>query len=482
MREHPTLSDIDLSFSEGEFVVITGASGSGKSTLAYSILGLIPFFYSGERGGEVLYRSEDISKVHLADHSRKIGYISQRIDNSFATPYVFSELAFPLEYAEKNKDKDIGTEIVAHSSKLNINNLLSRKIHNLSEGEKQLVSFGCATINNIDMIIADEPLANLDYRNKKLILAKFREFHNSGKTLIITTHDYESYLPIASRIIYVDKGKIKEDKQLQKKGRIPINIDYERKLTDLISLQKAPKVSNVKNIVLEAKNLNFKYSKQFQLNNVSLSIEKGEVIGIIGDNGSGKTTLLKILSGLIEPQSGTISICGESIKNLPWNEITNKIGVVFQDPDKQFFEATVKDEILLISKNLDKDNETEEISSKLKECGLENYETYNPHSLSFGEKRRLAFLAATQHHPEIVLIDEITVGMDKQNKSWLQKKLIELKNSNKTLIIISHDWKWLGKIADSIIYLKDGQIFSQINADSFNNITLEKSSIKEEEK
>ncbi|MHA1198864.1 MAG: ABC transporter ATP-binding protein [Candidatus Heimdallarchaeaceae archaeon] len=486
MREHPALSDIDLSISKGEFVVVTGASGSGKSTLAYSILGLVPFFYSGESEGEVLYRGKDISKINLAEHSKNIGYISQRINNSFATPYVFSELAFPLEYAENNRNKDIGTEIVTHSSNLKINNLLSRKVHNLSEGEKQLVSFGCASINNVDVIIADEPLANLDYKNRELILTKLREFHDSGKTLIVTSHDYELYLPIASRVIHIAKGRLREDRHLQKEDNKHIKIDYENKLSILEKPQKTPKAPTSKDIAIEVRDLNFKYSEQFQLNDVSFSIEKGKVIGIIGDNGSGKTTLLKILCGLIKPQSGTINICGKSIKNLQWNDITENIGIIFQDPDKQFFESTVKDEILLISKNLERNVETEKISSELKECGLEGFDAYNPHSLSFGEKRRLAFLASIKHHPEIVMIDEITVGMDNQNKSWLLKKLIELRKLEKTLIIVSHDWKWLGKIADSVIYLKDGKISSLIDGDSFNRIIQEKSrkknSIKEEGK
>ncbi len=469
MREFPALSNIDLSIAEGEFVVITGSSGSGKSTLIYSILGLIPFFYSGEIKGEVLFKGENISNIQLANHSRTVGYISQRIDNSFATPFVFSELAFPLEYANKGNKCDIGTKVNNHSLNLNINNVLTRRIHSLSEGEKQLVSFGCASINNCDVLIADEPLANLDNKNRKLILSKFKKIHNVGKTLIITTHDYKSYLPFASRLIHVIEGEIKEDKRLNRKDKTSIVFDYEDNFTGLRGSQSVLKHDNIS---IDVTNLKFRFSEQFQLEDISFTAEKGKVIGIIGDNGSGKTTLLKNLIGLLEPQSGTINILGKSIKNLSWNELTERVGVVFQNPDKQFFETTVKNEILLISKNLQRKIEEEGVSNKLKECGLEGYENYNPHSLSFGEKRRIAFLAATHHQPEIILIDEITIGMDNQNKNWLQNRIRKLRDLEKTIIIISHDWNWLGKIVDEIIHLRNGQISFIIDAKQFNSKIL----------
>ncbi len=472
MRKKPALCDINLSISQGEFIIITGFSGSGKSTLLYSILGLIPFFYSGESSGKVLFQGEDISTLHLANHSRKLGYISQRISNSFATPYTFSELAFPLEYSRKLNNIDIGPKIMTHSSGLNIEDILVRKIHNLSEGERQLVSFASATINNSYVIIADEPLANLDRINRELILSKFENYHKSGATIIITAHEYESYLPLASRLIKLTTGSISEDFKIKTVDKKRIRIDHEK---NLHKFKKKEYTERVNDKIIEVKKLNFKYSSNFQLENISFAIERGKVIGIIGDNGSGKTTLLKLLCGLIEPQSGEISIDGKTIKNLPWNELTKKIGVVFQDPDKQFFEETVKDEINLISENLERNIISDEISLKLEECGLEGYENYNPHSLSFGEKRRLAFLSATQHQPEIVLIDEITAGMDTQNKNWIHKKIVELSEMNKTLVIISHDWKWLGEIADIVFHLEKGNISAILDTNQFKNLFIEKS-------
>ena len=468
MRENYALENVNLSISKGEFIVITGASGSGKSTLAYSILGLIPFFYSGEKQGEVLIKNKNITELNLANHSRDIGYISQRIDNSFATPYVFSEFAFPLEYQGNNNEIDINEKIKEHALQIGVDRFLTRKVHNLSEGEKQLVSFGSATINNCSLIIADEPLADLDIKNKKNILNKLEEAHKLGKTIIITTHGYEEYLPNATRLIQLSNGRIIEDEPVKKPEKRINRFDYDKILFNLNGYQN---ITDEKQNILEVRNLSFKYSNEFIINDISLSIEKGKITGIIGDNGSGKTTILKILSGLLKPNSGSVQIEGSSLGEIKWNTITKKIGFVFQDPDKQFFESTVKDEMSLISRNIKQDYDSLEVlKRKLQKCGLGGFEAYNPHSLSYGEKKRLTFLSAIQHDPDIILIDEITVGMDEQNKKWALEQLLELKKRGKTIVLVSHDWAWLAKIVDSLIYIKNGHITQLKETSSLNNI------------
>lgn len=206
------------------------------------------------------------------------------------------------------------------------------------------------------------------------------------------------------------------------------------------------------------------------MDKITLSAIRGQSIGITGDNGSGKTTLLKIICGLIKPKEGDVFINGESIQRLSWREIAKIIGVVFQDPDKQFFESSVEEEILSISKNLDISQSMSDVSSILKECKMEGYESYSPQSLSFGEKRRLAFLSAIQHHPEIVLLDEITIGLDQQNKTWLHNKLVELKKSGRTIFIVSHNLSWLVENTDIIIEMKNGQISSVIETNQIAKI------------
>lgn len=470
LRDKLTLTGLTFSITEGEFVVITGASGSGKSTIIYSMLGLIPFFYLGEIKGNVSYRNRNITDFELSELSKHIGYIPQRIDNSFVTPYVFSELAFPLEYSRKYNKKEICTKLVSHTSKINIQQFLTRKINELSEGEKQLVSFGCATVNDPEVILADEPLANLDYKNKERILTKLKQFHDSGKTIIIATHEYETYLPIATRFINITEGSIKEDTQIRNQERKIMKKEFEQEFPK----RKGGIIQQSNNIAIKVENLNFSYTNQFHLKDISFSIQRGQNVGIIGDNGSGKTTLLKILCGLLKPQSGNIRIYGEVISKLSWNKITKKIGLVLQDPDKQFFEETVNDEVTLISNNLKYKYNEKEITQSLIECNLEKYRGYNPHSLSFGEKKRLTFLASKQHQPDILLIDEITVGMDIKNKEWAIHEISKFKTEGKTTLIASHDWLWLNQIADTIIYMKDGQIHSILDVKSFNKLIMKK--------
>ena len=461
MRDSPSLSNITFSIERGEFVIITGASGSGKSTLAYSILGLIPFFYSGKSNGKIQFNEEEISKKDLAIHCRSIGYVSQRINNSFATPYVFSELAFPLEYSN-DQTKEIGKTIVEHSTKLNIDGFIPRKIQSLSEGEKQLISFASATINGIELIVADEPLANLDRKNKQIVLEKLDDFHKSGKTLIITTHDYKTYLKNASRIIALQHGKIEKNNILGKQVSSNIKRNKVKKPTQSNTHQRKALTN-----VLEVNNVSFTYSNQFSMDKISFTVGEGQILGIIGDNGSGKTTLLKILCGLISPKKGEIKVQGEPIGNLSWEEITEKFGVVLQDPDKQFFESSVEEEISLISKNLGKYDTPQDISEILKKCKMEGYEKYSPQSLSFGEKRRLAFLSAIQHKPDIILVDEITVGMDNENKQWFLEEVRMLKELGKTIVLVTHDLSSLIEMADSVIHLEKGFLSSIMNPNQY---------------
>ena len=148
-------------------------------------------------------------------------------------------------------------------------------------------------------------------------------------------------------------------------------------------------------------------------------------------------------------------------------ERTQKIGVVFQNPDIQFFEENSLDEITLISKNLQEEVKSDDIALNLKNSGLEELLHYNPHSLSHGEKRRLTFLSAIQHKPDILILDEITSGLDEKNKLWVKNQIEILKEEGTTIIVISHNLKWIEEIADEFIGLQKGQIRFQIPKSQF---------------
>jgi energy-coupling factor transport system ATP-binding protein len=467
LRQKEALSNINLKIQKGEFVIITGPSGSGKSTLCYSIIGLIPHFYSGEVTGGIISNTYNVSDTPISEITEKTGYISQRIETSLTTPYVFTDIAFPLEY--RNYDKQtVCSKILSISNNLILKDLLHRNPNQISEGEKQKVVFACSTVMDPDIIIADEPLSNLDRKNRLMIFNVLEELKKRKKTIIVFTHNYEYYKTLATRIIEIKEGKISRD--LPSKSFIK-NSD-ENKKPHSFEIKNNTK-SGKKDSIIEVEKLSFAFDTGFQIQDLNLNIKRNKIIGVVGDNGSGKTTFLKLLAGLLTKKEGNIRIDGKELESLKGYDIASIIGYVSQDPEKHFFEEKIIDEIAFVSQNIRKTVSNEEITLIMKESGLSSYKEYSPHSLSHGEKRRLAFLSSIYHNPDILLIDEITNGLDYDNKKWLVKQFVELKNKGKTIIIISHEWEWLREFVDEILYFVDGAIQSQMDKDIFLKLSEE---------
>ncbi len=463
-RNEWALSDINLSISQGEFIILTGSSGSGKSSLCYSLVGLIPFFYAGKTKGDVFVGKQKVQESSILNLSKRIGYIPQRVENTLVTPFVLTELAFPLEY-RAIKTEVINEKVQSIALKLLLNNLLESNPQKLSEGQKQKVAIACSLTSNPEIIIADEPLANLDTNNKKVICSLLAELNREGKTIIVSTHDISHYLDVATRVIEIEGGKIVRETTIKKE-----KVD----LKEITSIQDNEKLkrtspkgqSQEQNIILTVKNLEFEFPEGFRINNISFSLKEGEVVGIVGDNGSGKTTVAKLLCGLLKPKSGTIEIKGKEFKDLPWEEKAKCVSMVFQNPEIQFFEDRVDHEVELVKESLGVESKDTDIKALLEEGGLVQYKNQNPHSLSHGEKRRLAFIAAIYHDPDIIIIDEITNGLDKANKEWLVKKICDLRNDNRTVVIISHDSTWMKDFCNRLFLLEDGFIREIENLES----------------
>ena len=286
-----------------------------------------------------------------------------------------------------------------------------------------------------------------------------------GKTIIVSTHDISHYLDVATRVIEIEGGKIVRETTIKKE-----KVD----LKEITSIQDHEKLkrtspkgqSQEQNIILTVKNLEFEFPEGFRINNISFSLKEGEVVGIVGDNGSGKTTVAKLLCGLLKPKSGTIEIKGKEFKDLPWEEKAKCVSMVFQNPEIQFFEDRVDHEVELVKESLGVESKDTDIKALLEEGGLVQYKDQNPHSLSHGEKRRLAFIAAIYHDPDIIIIDEITNGLDKTNKEWLVKKICDLRNDNRTVVIISHDSTWMKDFCNRLFLLEDGFIREIENLES----------------
>ncbi len=476
-RDEWALSDINLSISQGEFIILTGSSGSGKSSLCYSLVGLIPFFYAGQTKGDVFIGNQKIEESSILYLSKKIGYVPQRVENTLVTPFVLTELAFPLEYRDI-ENESISKKVQAISSKLHLNNLLDSNPQKLSEGQKQKVAIACGLTSNPEIFIADEPLANLDTNNKKVICSLLAEMNREGKTIIVSTHDISHYLSVATRVIEIEKGKIVRKITIKKdNGDIEETTNIQE--GEEIGGKSADNQSSTKKTILSAKNLEFEFPEGFKLNDISFSLNEGEIVGILGDNGSGKTTLAKLLCGMLTPNRGSIEIKGKNFKDMSWKEKAKYISMVFQNPEIQFFEDKVDQEVELVKESLEIESKGAEINTLLEESGLIRYKNQNPQSLSHGEKRRLAFVATIYHEPDIIILDEITNGLDNENKKWLVNKIYGLRTENKTVVIISHDSTWLKEFCDRLFFLENGSMKEIEELDSLALSTMESKEISD---
>jgi len=216
--------------------------------------------------------------------------------------------------------------------------------------------------------------------------------------------------------------------------------------------------------LIQIENVSYKYeeSKTYALQNVTMAIEGGECVAIIGENGSGKTTLIKHINGLLRSDKGKIFIKGEDVSKKTIAEIARTVGFIFQNPDHMIFADTVKEEISFGPQNLGfpKEDIEKRVEEVLSFTRLQQYKDTHPMSLSGGEKQRLALASIIVSHPEILILDEPTTGFDYNSVKDMVQLVQKLKNEGKTIILVTHDMTLVSRLATRAIVMKDGSIIA----------------------
>ncbi len=214
--------------------------------------------------------------------------------------------------------------------------------------------------------------------------------------------------------------------------------------------------------MIEFRNVWFRYTDDdpYVLKNINLVIDKGELTAIVGENGSGKTTLIKHINGLLKPVKGEVYVDGESTRDIPISKLAEKVSIVFQYPERMFFNPTVKEEMISTLSNFGyTEKEAMDIAIEiLSRFGLEDYLERSPFSLSGGEQRRLSIAIALSWSPEYVILDEPTIGLDGTSRKTLIDMIHEILRDGKTVIIVSHDINFILEFKTRLIILNDGEI------------------------
>lgn len=507
-EEEKAISNINLSVKSGEILLLCGASGCGKTTLLRQLKKEIAM--QGHREGHIYFRGEVLEHLPEIESASQISYLFQNPDNQIVMGTVRGEIAFSLEnlgVPSADIKRRIG-EMVAY---FGIGNILSSPTDNLSGGQKQIVNLCALLAGRPTLLLLDEPLSQLDpISQSEFISIISRVNRDFGTTVIIAEHCTEEIMPLADKVAMMEQGEIvlygkpeavatevfrnvaKKNFQnffptathiSHKVGEISLTVRKTKEIihnnerfADFFSrpenpMKKESKVSEKKPIV-QGKNLFFQYHRNSPmiLDGLNISLEEGDFAAILGSNGAGKSTLIQILAGLLPPIDGALSFMGEKYSKLRKQGIYSKIGYVPQNPRLTFTCDTVLEELNLATGFATKNN-LETYMSQLFEVGFDFTHLYHrhPYDLSGGETQRLALYSALLKGQRVLLLDEVTKGLDPQAKHNISGLLKNLTRKGITILMVTHDIEFAAANAEKFAMIFDGGMSEwQSKQDFFN--------------
>lgn len=494
-QQEPTLADINLTIAEGEKILIVGPSGSGKSTLAHCINGLIPFAYKGEMSGSLRIMGLEQKELSIAALSDQVGTVLQDPDGQFVGLTVGEDIAFSLENQAVPQAEMI-EKVVAAATAVDIHEYLESSPQELSGGQKQKTTLAGVLVGDVDILLFDEPLANLDpYTGTKAIELIDRVQKETGKTVIIIEHRLEEVLHRAvDRIIVIHDGRIAADMpaaELLSTGLLsevgireplyltalkyagstitsdmnPQHIDEIRldscssKLEYWYDNNNSQQDKRESLPILELRDITFGYEKNRPvLRKLNLLIHKGEMVCIAGRNGAGKSTVSKLICGFYKPTSGSILMNGRDIAKDTIKDRAERIGFVMQNPNHMISKTLLYDEVALGLKLRGGSEELirERVHHILKICGLYAFRSWPISALSYGQKKRVTVASIMILEPEVIILDEPTAAQDYRHYNEMMEFLLTLREQGMTVIMITHDMHLMLEYADRAVVLSYG--------------------------
>jgi energy-coupling factor transport system ATP-binding protein len=495
-QSEPTLHNINLKIQRGEKILIIGPSGSGKSTLGHCLNGLIPFSYKGEIKGSLKINGLETKEQDIFQLSKMIGTVLQDADGQFVGLTVGEDIAFALEN-DNIPNVDMHERVKRVATMVDMERLLNLSPFELSGGQKQRTSLAGVMIDDVDILLFDEPLANLDPATGKTAIEIIDDIHQkSQKTILIIEHRLEDVLHRGiDRVIMINDGRIIADMNphelvsstlLTENGiREPLYVTAlkyagVRVTSDMqpghITTLKAELSrdaltawydaiqpghrGNASPSILQMENVSFSYDGARQiLDDISFDIRKGEMVSIVGRNGAGKSTLSKLLCGFEKEDRGMILYKGENIKDRTIKERAEIIGLVMQNPNQMISKPMIYDEIALglRMRNVPEEQIRERIEKLLKICGLSPFMDWPISALSYGQKKRVTIASILVLDPQVLILDEPTAGQDFRHYTDIMEFLVEINKSGVTIILITHDMHLMLEYTPRALVLSGGR-------------------------
>lgn len=436
------LESVDYAVDYGEVSLLSGHSGEGKSTLMYVISGIIPNVNCGQLTGEVLINGKSIKGKKLGDICRMVGVVLQNADEQIVQKIVEDEVAFACENLAFPPEKiQRQIDIVCNLLKLD----KKATCRTLSGGQKQRLITASTLAMGQKIILLDEPLANLDKDGAGLLMHTLRSLAKAGYCVVVIEHRLDMVLPYVDTVWHAGGKTVKrvDDAKAYLAAQTA-------KIEDLcLPFEKSEPLFVLENVTYSVKDKDI-------LTGITCEIPKGGRTVLLGENGCGKTTLMRLLARLNHPTGGKIT---QNIdRKFGQNSRTGKawfrrVGVVYQNPDYQLFMPTVEQEILFGAASGSYAHEMIAL------FGIGPLLKRHPQSLSEGQKRRVSIAAVLAGKPEVLLLDEPTVGQDYDGLCNLVHILNDLHGKTQnTMITVTHDVRCAEALCDRSFWISNGTI------------------------
>ncbi|WP_226037379.1 ABC transporter ATP-binding protein [Aquibacillus saliphilus] len=494
-QKQPILDELNFELKDHENLLILGPSGCGKSTLTHCLNGLYPRELDGAMQGDISINGVSANNFASGELSLQVGVVFQDPETQFCMLTVADEVAFGLE------NKGIATtemDVRIHEALglVNMTAYKERVISTLSGGQKQKLALACILALEPEILVLDEPTANLDPKAAKEFIQTLDQLQQKKQfSLIVIEHQLDGWVSLIKRSIMMNtNGQIFFDgilhdginqhrDRLEKLGiwipratKIALAIEKQGAyffntlpltINELASypisyngLDKKKTVKADKRLLLKARDISWSKRNTSIIKQTNIDLYHGQFVAVLGANGSGKSSLSKLLAGIQKPSRGTIHLDDRPMKNWKEKDLRKKIGYVFQNPEHQFIADSVFDEVAF-SLRLQEYSEREinnRVEKILNQCQLTGFDDYHPYTLSQGQKRRLSVATMIVDDQSLLILDEPTFGQDAHSTKQLLHLLVERYNQGTSIVMITHDMDIVHHYADRVLVMEKGHI------------------------
>lgn len=504
--EEATLKGVNLEIERGDFLAVVGNNGCGKSTLCKVINGLIPHFITGEFSGTVKIDGADTLDLEIGDLARKVGYVYQDFENQIVRPTVLDDASYAcMNYAMKDY-LERGRKALAQCG---LEGREKDYIWQLSGGQTHLLALAGAVSLQPEVLILDEPIAQLDPQHADRIYEVLKELNRTyGKTIIVIEHHTEYIADYCKHVLLLKDGRaewklpakealgrveelrncnifppqvttaayeLEKDGVLAEQIKLPSTIEegktvfkelvYRENGKAAVSEEELFPKRKQGEIAMSCQDVSVSYRpvkgeprKVFQ--SLDLELHKGEKIALIGSNGAGKSTLMKMLTGLLKPNSGQIRIGDMDIRDKKPEQLSRYVSLVYQNPEDMFIKDSIQADISFAMQVRGEECWKERTEELLEKFRLLDLKEQDGRLLSGGQMRRASLAIGVALKPQILLLDEPTANLDIATRKEIMRTLKEMEDITETVMIATHDMQLVCEWAQRIIVLCGGKVIA----------------------